>query len=121
MEASVWSVVFGVFLVVAGATHGPSDEDMPVDSEENMTEMLVREQQLHGVVDNHLLKMALSSLLNNLQRRTNKYPSVLHYPQRFGRGSHSDLHTGERIHSQDLDDVPQQIWSLAVPQRFGKK
>lgn len=41
MEASVWSVVFGVFLVVAGATHGPSDEDMPVDSEENMTEMLV--------------------------------------------------------------------------------
>ncbi|XP_017352088.1 pro-FMRFamide-related neuropeptide FF like [Ictalurus punctatus] len=117
MDASVW---FVVVLVIAGATHGVTDGDTAVDSEENMTETLVSEQQLRGVIDDRLLKMALSSLLHNFQRNT-RDPSVLHHPQRFGRGSHSDVRTDERIQSRDWDSVPQQIWSLAVPQRFGKK
>ncbi|KAG7318735.1 hypothetical protein KOW79_017209 [Hemibagrus wyckioides] len=120
MDVSVWSVVFGVFLVVSGATHGITDGDTALDSEENMAETLVSEQQAGGVNDDHLLKMVLSLLLHNLQRHT-RDPSVLHHPQRFGRGSHSDVGNGERIQSRDWDSVPQQIWSLAVPQRFGRK
>ncbi|XP_026766480.1 pro-FMRFamide-related neuropeptide FF like [Pangasianodon hypophthalmus] len=118
MDASVWFVVFGVIMFVAGATHGVTDRD--VDSEENMTETLVSEQQLSDVIDDRLMKMAVSSLLHNLLRHT-RDPSVLHHPQRFGRGSHSDGRADERIQSRDWDGVPQQIWSLAVPQRFGKK
>lgn len=48
MDTSVWFVVFGVFLVVAGMTHqvtglgyGDEDSDTAVDSDENMTETLV--------------------------------------------------------------------------------
>ncbi|KAF7693006.1 pro-FMRFamide-related neuropeptide FF like [Silurus meridionalis] len=120
MDASVWFAVFGMFLLVAGATHEMTDGETAVDLEETMREKLVSEQQLGGVIDDHLLKKALSLLLNNLQRYT-RDPTVLHHPQRFGRGSHSDVYTDERIQSRDWDGVPQQIWSLAVPQRFGKK
>ncbi|KAK2821739.1 hypothetical protein Q7C36_021082 [Tachysurus vachellii] len=120
MDMSVWSVVFAMLLVFVGETHGQTDGDTALDFEENMTETLVNNQQLSGVTDDRLLKMVLSLFLHNLQRQTRE-PSVLHYPLRFGRGSHSDVRTDERIHSRDWDGVPQQIWSLAVPQRFGKK
>ncbi|KAF5888997.1 pro-FMRFamide-related neuropeptide FF, partial [Clarias magur] len=81
----------------------------------------VSEQQFEGVIDDRLLKMALSSLLHNLQKHT-RDSSVLHHPQRFGRGSalHSDIGTNERLQSRDWDGIPQTVWSLAVPQRFGK-
>lgn len=42
MDMTVWSVVFAVFLVVVGETHGQTDGDTALDFEENMTETLVR-------------------------------------------------------------------------------
>ncbi|KAM9444239.1 pro-FMRFamide-related neuropeptide FF like [Clarias gariepinus] len=122
MDPSVCFMVFGVFLVIAGVTHGATVRDTAVVSEENMTEMMAGEQQFEGVSDDRLLKMALGSLLHNLQKHT-RDPSVLHHPQRFGRGSapHSDVGADERLQSRDWDGIPQTVWSLAVPQRFGKK
>uniref|UniRef100_UPI00398EF4AC pro-FMRFamide-related neuropeptide FF like n=1 Tax=Pristiophorus japonicus TaxID=55135 RepID=UPI00398EF4AC len=69
----------------------------------------------------------LSSLMNSILHVPEKFgrnPSFLFQPQRrFGREARasSDYGTEGRIHSRGWEIIPPQFWSMAVPQRFGKK
>lgn len=42
-------------------------------------------------------------------------------PRRFGRNSRGQVLSEDQMHNNDWDDAPGQIWSMAGPQRFGKK
>uniref|UniRef100_A0A3B4DIH3 Neuropeptide FF-amide peptide precursor like n=1 Tax=Pygocentrus nattereri TaxID=42514 RepID=A0A3B4DIH3_PYGNA len=123
MEAGVWIVLVSVLLAMTGMGHSIQEAEvlqpnlrMAVDSEENVAENL---EEVGRVLEDRLLTTVLRSLLQGSQRQT-RNPSVLHQPQRFGRGARGDSPAEERLQSRDWETVPGQIWSMAVPQRFGK-
>ncbi|KAM9319896.1 pro-FMRFamide-related neuropeptide FF [Gastrophryne carolinensis] len=65
-------------------------------------------------------KAALNSFLRTLLHGRTARSSFHFQPQRFGRDERSSMVGDGRIHSRGWDSAPQ-FWSLAVPQRFGKK
>ncbi|XP_040281751.1 pro-FMRFamide-related neuropeptide FF [Bufo bufo] len=65
-------------------------------------------------------KIGLNSLLRTILHSRNARSSFQFQPQRFGRDEHSPMQGDSRIHSRGWDSAPQ-FWSLAVPQRFGRK
>ncbi|XP_076877349.1 pro-FMRFamide-related neuropeptide FF like [Brachyhypopomus gauderio] len=126
MDVSMWFMLFGALLVMAGLGHSVSQgelldpsQHLLIDTEGNGAERLGT-MELGHVLEDRVLTTVLLSLLQGSQRQS-RNPSVLHQPQRFGRGARGDLPTEERIESRDWETVPGQIWSMAVPQRFGKK
>ncbi|XP_028262624.1 pro-FMRFamide-related neuropeptide FF like [Parambassis ranga] len=94
---------------------------LPGSSEENMADHLLglESESRDNNIDDRLLASVLRALLLGSQRETRN--SVLHQPQRFGRGSRGQVVPEDQRHSRDWEDAPGQIWSMAVPQRFGKK
>ncbi|TRY86577.1 hypothetical protein DNTS_018575 [Danionella cerebrum] len=128
MDAGVWLLFVGLLLVWSETSLAVLDSQQEVkDLLENTLGRNLQEdtQTVEDPVavaaeeqmDLLLLEM-LRSLFQGAQRKE-RNPSVLHQPQRFGRGSRSGSSSDERIQSRDWEAVPGQIWSLAVPQRFG--
>ncbi|KAG5274295.1 hypothetical protein AALO_G00134510 [Alosa alosa] len=126
METGSWLTLLGLVLALAAVGHSIQEEGagqhQPTDSEENLVERLDRldiEDPLSRAIEQRLLYPILRSLSQGSQRY-GRNPSVLHQPQRFGRGTGGDEEP-ERIQSRDWETAPGQIWSMAVPQRFGRK
>ncbi|KAG9491736.1 hypothetical protein GDO78_000314 [Eleutherodactylus coqui] len=65
-------------------------------------------------------KAGLNSLLRSILHSRNVRSSIHFQPQRFGRDERGSMAGDSRIHSRGWDSAPQ-FWSMAVPQRFGRK
>ncbi|XP_056416394.1 pro-FMRFamide-related neuropeptide FF [Hyla sarda] len=65
-------------------------------------------------------KSGLNSLFRSILHSRNARSSFPFQPQRFGRDERSSMTGDSRIHSRGWDSPPQ-FWSMAVPQRFGRK
>ncbi|XP_037740186.1 pro-FMRFamide-related neuropeptide FF [Chelonia mydas] len=70
--------------------------------------------------DERLPSTLLRSLLFALQR-PGRSPSFLFQPQRFGRETRGSWGSEGRLSQRGWDSMAPQFWSMAVPQRFGKK
>ncbi|XP_061074646.1 pro-FMRFamide-related neuropeptide FF like [Conger conger] len=127
METGAWLTLLAVVVALAGVGQALQEEGVLEsgelsrgNSEERYTDRLGEaleggDQGAQGP-DQRLLLAILHSLLQGSQRHA-RDPSVLHQPQRFGRGARGTLAGEGRIQAR----VPGQIWSMAVPQRFGRK
>nr|CBN80856.1 Neuropeptide FF [Dicentrarchus labrax] len=81
-----------------------------------------RALHIQGSLDkNDILPGSEENMADHLLGLRETRNSVLHQPQRFGRGSRGQVVSEDQIHSRDWEAAPGQIWSMAVPQRFGKK
>nr|XP_020451493.1 pro-FMRFamide-related neuropeptide FF [Monopterus albus] len=128
MDTAVVVTLLTLLMAMAGISQalriqGNLDKNdiLPGGSEENMANQLLglEGENTDNSIDDHLLTSVLRALLLGSQRETRT--SVLHQPQRFGRGSTGRVVSEEQIHSHEWEAAPGQIWSMAVPQRFGKK
>nr|XP_019952177.1 PREDICTED: pro-FMRFamide-related neuropeptide FF isoform X2 [Paralichthys olivaceus] len=127
MDAAAVVTLLAVLVTMAGVSQallirGGVDQNdiLPGSSEENMADLLLGlSENTDNSIDDRLLTSVLRALLLGSQRETRN--SVLHQPQRFGRDSRGQVVTEDQIHTRNWDAAPNQIWSMAVPQRFGKK
>ncbi|XP_072239219.1 pro-FMRFamide-related neuropeptide FF like [Leuresthes tenuis] len=128
MDTAAVATLLALVIAMAGVSHalhvqGGLDKNdiLPGSSEENMAEHLLglESENRENSIDNRLLASVLRALVLGFQRETRE--SVLHQPQRFGRNSRGQVVSEDQIQSRDWEAAPGQIWSMAVPQRFGKK
>ncbi|XP_041817830.1 pro-FMRFamide-related neuropeptide FF like [Chelmon rostratus] len=127
MDTAAVVTLLALIMTMAGVSRalhiqGSLDRnDILPGSEENMADHLLglESENIDNSIDDRLLTAVLRALLLGSQRETRN--SVLHQPQRFGRGSRGQVVSEDQIQSRDWEAAPGQIWSMAVPQRFGKK
>ncbi|XP_077429574.1 pro-FMRFamide-related neuropeptide FF like [Vanacampus margaritifer] len=125
MDSSAAVTVLVALMALAGVTHGlhvggaleDREDTTAGSSEENMDNRLLEMASVKA--DDRLLATLLRALLQGTRREARN--SVLHQPQRFGRSSRGPLVLEDHINSPEWEEAPGQIWSMAVPQRFGKK
>ncbi|KAM4740722.1 pro-FMRFamide-related neuropeptide FF like [Anableps anableps] len=128
MDTAAVMTLLALILAMAGVSQalhvqggGDKDDILPGGSEENMADRLLglEIESRDNSFDDRLLASVLRALLLGFQRETRE--SVLHQPQRFGRSSKGQVMLEDQIQPRDWEAAPGQIWSMAVPQRFGKK
>nr|XP_046241263.1 pro-FMRFamide-related neuropeptide FF like [Scatophagus argus] len=127
MDTAAVVTLLALVMAMAGVSRalhiqGSLDKnDILPGSEENIADGLLglESENIDNSIDDRLLTAVLRALLLGSQRETRT--SVLHQPQRFGRSSRGQVVSEDQIHSRDWEAAPGQIWSMAVPQRFGKK
>ncbi|XP_026163398.1 pro-FMRFamide-related neuropeptide FF like [Mastacembelus armatus] len=127
MDTAAGVTLLALVMAMAGiseALHiqgGLDKSDILPGSSENMADRLLRleSENTDNISDDRLLTSVLRALLLGSQRETRN--SVLHQPQRFGRRSEGQAVSEDQIQSHDWEVAPGQVWSMAVPQRFGKK
>ncbi|XP_061688987.1 pro-FMRFamide-related neuropeptide FF like [Syngnathoides biaculeatus] len=129
MDAGAAVTISVLLLALAGVSHGlhvgatleDLEDTAPGSSEDNMDNHLLELEsvKVDSSVDNRLLTALLRALLLGSHREARN--SILHQPQRFGRSSRGPLVLEDHINSPEWEEAPGQIWSMAVPQRFGKK
>ncbi|XP_032368710.1 pro-FMRFamide-related neuropeptide FF like [Etheostoma spectabile] len=127
MDTAALVTLLALVVAMAGVSQAlhikgsPDKNDILPDSEENIADHLLglESENTDNSNDDRLLTAVLRALLLGSQRETRN--SVLHQPQRFGRGSRGQVVSDDLIHSREWEAAPGQIWSMAVPQRFGKK
>ncbi|KAF7208064.1 pro-FMRFamide-related neuropeptide FF like [Nothobranchius furzeri] len=128
MDTAAVVTLLALVMEVAGASQAlhvqgflDKNDIQPGSSEENMADRLLglEADSRDNSFDDHLLASALRALLLGSQREIRE--SVLHQPQRFGRSSRGQVVLEDQIQPRDWEAAPGQIWSMAVPQRFGKK
>ncbi|XP_061640909.1 pro-FMRFamide-related neuropeptide FF like [Phyllopteryx taeniolatus] len=129
MDTGAAVTILVLLITLAGVSHGihvgggseDREDTAPGSSEDNMDNHLLEMEsvKVDSSVDNRLLTALLRALLLGSRREVRN--SVLHQPQRFGRSSRGPLLLEDHINSPEWEEAPGQIWSMAVPQRFGKK
>ncbi|XP_037108175.1 pro-FMRFamide-related neuropeptide FF like [Syngnathus acus] len=129
MDTSAAVTILVVLMALGDVSHGLHVAGAPEDgedlkrgtSQDNMDNHLLEMESVKAdsSVEDHLLTALLRALLLGSHREARN--SVLHEPQRFGRSSRGPLVLEDHINSPDWEEAPGQIWSMAVPQRFGKK
>ncbi|XP_021175582.2 pro-FMRFamide-related neuropeptide FF like [Fundulus heteroclitus] len=128
MDTAAVVTLLALILAMAGVSQalhvqggGDKNDILAGNSEENMADRLLglEIESRDDSLDDRLLASVLRALLLGFQRETRE--SVLHQPQRFGRSSKGQVVLEDQIQARDWEAAPGQIWSMAVPQRFGKK
>ncbi|XP_050781991.1 pro-FMRFamide-related neuropeptide FF [Gopherus flavomarginatus] len=96
--------------------------DEPNSYLERLSDMLQKSEDhaLWPLSDERPPGTLLHALLYALQR-PGRSPAFLFQPQRFGRDTRGSWGGEGRLSQRGWDSMASQFWSMAVPQRFGKK
>ncbi|XDB50086.1 PREDICTED: pro-FMRFamide-related neuropeptide FF [Capra hircus] len=115
MDARQAAVLLLVLLLVTDRSHaeGPGSRD---GGDQIFTE---EDSGAHPPQDAQTPRSLLRSLLQAMQR-PGRSPAFLFQPQRFGRNTQGSW-SNKRLSPRAGEGLSSPFWSLAAPQRFGKK